>query len=350
MTLHFDKALVTNARHASTYGKWWGEVTNARTFADSEEARILQVNQAAILPRDAWLEMDTITKELMRGDDGETYMEDLLPLAKAVNIGKMVVMHRAASDAGTVVRSISGQVGTPTDKTDYKYGSAPIPVFSSSYHRNYREWEALKYEGFDALFDDHRNIVSNLRKDMADYVRIGDPSINVEGTTATGITTNPNAKSINLGSAAGGANIDLTTATPQQVIDFFNGPFAAMLDANFITDVVNWYVSPEIMRNFEKPLSSTEGFKGGSLREFLEGNSRIGRIKRTFELTGNSFFAFVPHARFIRPVIGMAMSTVALPRHHPRANYVFDVWSAMGLEIKADYNGRSGVFYSVVQN
>lgn len=348
--LHFDKALVTNARHANTYGKWWGEVTNARRFADSEEARVMQVNEAAVLPRDAWLEMDAITKELMRGDGGSTFMEDLLPLAKPVNIGKMATMYRAASDAGTVVRSISGQVGTPTDKTDYKYATTPIPIFSSSYHRNFREWEAMRSEGFDPLFDDQRNVLFNLRKNMADYVLNGDPTINIEGNPGQGIFTNPASKSINLGSAVGGANIDLTTATPQAIIDFINGPFAAMLDANFITDDVNIYVSAEIMRNLEKPLSSTEGYKGGSVREFLEGNSRIGRINRTFELVGNQFFWFIPRSDYIRPVIGHAVSTVAIPRHHPRANYVFDVWSAMGLEIKADFNGRSGVGYSVVQN
>ena len=342
--LHFDKDLVTNARHKRTYGKWWGEVTNARAFADREEQRILGVNQAAILPRDAWLEMDLRTKTLMRGDGGSTFMEDLLPLAKAVNIGKMVAIYRQSSDAGVVTRSLSGQVGTPTDKTVYKYDGTPVPIFSSSYHRNFREWEALSSEGFDALFDDQTNVLFNLRKDNAQYVLNGDTTQVVEGYVGYGIFTHPNSKSINIG--AGGANINLTTATSDAIIAFFNGPFAAALDANFITDQVNIYVSADVMRNLEKPLSSAEGFKGGSLREFLEGNSRINMIKRTFEITGNNFFAFVPSERYIRPIVGMATSTVALPRHHPRANYVFDVWNAMGIQILADYNNRSGVFYS----
>lgn len=348
--LFFDKTLVTNERHKNTYGKWWTEVCNARQYADAEEARIMQVNEAAILPADAYREMDNITKELMRGDGGSTFMEDLMPLAKAVNIGKTIAVYRAASDAGAVVRSVSGQVGTPSDKTDYTYGKTPIPVFSSSYHRNFREWEAFQYEGFDALYDDQRNILFNLRKSIADYVLNGDSNVVVDGTVGTGIRNNPASKAINLGSAAGGANIDLATATPAQVLDFINGPLAAALDANFILPEINIYVSAEIMRNWEKPLSSPEGYKAGTLREAIEQNSRIGRIKRTFELTGNQFVAFVPSATYIRPIIGMPVSTVALPRQHPRANYVFDVWSAMGLEIRADYRGHSGVFYSTVVN
>lgn len=348
--LYYDKALTTNARHARTHGKWWAEVQNARQFADAEENRIMQTNNAAILPRDAWLEMDTITKELMRGDGGSTFMEDLLPLAKGVNIGKMVAIKRSASDAGTVTVSLSGQVGTPTDKTDYDYAGTPIPIFSSSYHRNFREWEAMRSEGFDPLFDDQRNILFNLRRRNALYVLNGDTDISVEGYKGYGITTHPNSKSINLGSAVGGANINLATCTPQQWVDFVNGPIAAALDANYILDDINLYVSAEIMRNLERPLSSTEGSKGGSVREFIEGNSRIGTIKRTFEMTGNQFIAFVPRQEYIRPIVGMATSTVAIPRQHPRANYVFDVWNAMGIEIIADYNGRSGTFHSVVVN
>lgn len=348
--LYFDKELVTNAAHKRTHGKWWGELTNQRRFADMEEARVTQTNAAAILPRDAWLEMDARTKRLMRGDGGSTFMDDLMPLAKAVNIGKMATLHRQASDAGVVTVSLSGQVGTPTDKTVYKYEGTPIPIFSTSYHRNFREWEALQYEGFDALFDDQENVLWNLRRRNADYVLNGDVTQVVDGYVGYGIRNHPNSKSINLGTATGGANIDLSAASADAIIAFINGPFAAALDANFIVDQVNIYVSAEIMRNLEKPLSSAEGFKGGSIREFIENNSRIGTIKRTFELTGNSFIAFVPSDRFIRPVVGMATSTVAIPRHHPRANYVFDVWNAMGLEILADYNGRSGVFHSVVVN
>lgn len=348
--LYFDKELVTNASHKRTHGKWWGEVSAARKFGDLEESRITLGNSSAILPRDAWLEMDARTKRLMRGDGGSTFMDDLMRIAKAVNIGKMVALHRQSSDAGVVTVSLSGQVGTPTDKTVYKYEGTPIPIFSSSYHRNFREWEALQSEGFDALFDDQENVLWNLRRRNADYVLNGDTTQVVDGYTGYGIRNHPNSKSINLGSAVGGANINLATATPQQIVDFINGPFAAALDANFIVDQVNIYVSAEIMRNWEKPLSSTEGFKGGSVREFIEGNSRVGTIKRTFELTGNSFIAFVPSDRFIRPLVGMATSTVAIPRQHPRANYVFDVWNAMGIEILADYNGRSGVFHSVVVN
>lgn len=352
--LYFDKELIAN--NARQHGAWWAqEVTPMReSFHQSEDNYAALGNQAAVLPRDAWLEMDSLTKRIMRGDGGRSFMDDLMPLAKPLNIGKMVALNRVASDAGVVTVSLSGQVPTVLDKTQYDYRGSLIPIFSTAYYRNFREWNALEYENFDALADDQENSLWNLRKRNASYVLNGDLTMSFEGYQGYGIRNSPYSKAINLGSAAGGANIDLTTATADQIIAFFNGPFAAMLDANFITDQVNIYVSPEIMRNFEKPLSSAEGFKGGSIREFLErgngGDSRVRTIKRTFELTGNEFMGFVPRAEFIRPLVGMATSTVAIPRLHPRANYQFDVWNAMGIEIRADYNGRSGVFYSTTVN
>ena len=352
--LYFDKELIAN--HARQHGVWWNqEVSPMRAaFHQTEETHAAFSNQAAVLPRDAWLEMDTLTKRIMRGDGGQTFMDDLMPLAKPINIGKMVALNRVASDAGVVTVSLSGQVPTVLDKTQYDYRGSLIPIFSTSYYRNFREWNALEYENFDALVDDQENSLWNLRRRNASYILNGDLTMSFEGYPGYGIRNSPYSKTINLGSAAGGANINLATATSDAVIAFFTGPFAAMLDANFITDQVIVYVSPEIMRNLEKPLSSAEGFKAGSLREFLVrgngGDSRIRDIKRTFELTGNEFFYFVPRAEFIRPLVGMATSTVAIPRQHPRANYQFDVWNAMGIEIRSDFAGRSGVGYSVVQN
>ena len=170
------------------------------------------------------------------------------------------------------------------------------------------------------------------------------------GYQAYGIRTSPYSKSINLGASGGGANIDLSaTATTSDAIEaFINGPFGKLLDNNFVTAPINMYVSPEIMRNWDRPYSGAAGFKIGSLRDALMANRRINKIEQSFELTGNEFFWFVPNAQYIRPLIGMAVAAVAMPRLTPRANYQFENWGAMGIEIRADFNGRSGVGYSVV--
>lgn len=347
---YFDEQLVANSRpHAA----WWGEVSaNREWFHRAEDALAGVQNAAAVLPRDAWLDLDGITRRVMRGDEGQTWMGDLMPLAKAVHIGKLVHLTRVASDAGTVVRSMSGQVPVPVDKVAYDYRGAPVPIFSSGYGREWREWNTLQSENFDALADDQEAHTAAIRRDMALYALDGDASISVNGYAAYGIRTSPLSKVINLGSAAGGANIDLTSAstTSDNIDAFFTRTLGAMLDANLVTGKVNIYVSPEIGRNLDRSYSGAEGFKGGTLLSYLLTNRRIGKIEVSFELSGNEFFGFVPSAEYIRPLVGMAVNTTAITRQNPTDNYNFLVMGAMGVEIRADFNGRAGVFYSVVVN
>lgn len=346
---YFDQQLVANSRpHAA----WWNELSVVREhFHRSEEVHAnlmheLLGNAASILPRDAWLDLDGITRRVMRNDEGQAYMADLMPLAKAVNIGKLVHLNRVSSDAGSVVRSMSGQVPVGLDKVVYDYRGSPVPIFATAYGREWREWNTLQSENFDALSDDQEAHTAKLRRNMALYALDGDSSIVFEGYTATGIRTSPLSKVINLGSAVGGANIDLTTATADQIDAFFSGPFGAMLDANLITGQVNLYISPEIARAWDKAYSAAAGFKPGTIMEFVAKNRRINKIAVTYELTGNAFFGFVPNSDYIRPLIGMAVNTTAQTRLNPTDNYNFLVMGAMGIEIRADYNGKSGVFYS----
>ena len=351
---YFDEQLVANSR---PHQQWWGELSVAREHfhrVEDQHAALYGemsgvANASAVLPRDAWLELDTITTRVLRDDGGSVFMADLMPLAKPVNIGKLVHMTRTASDtANPVFRSLSGQVPVAMDKTVYNYAGTVVPIFADGYGREWREWNTLQSENFDALADDQEGSIDKLNRDMASYVLDGDATIKFQGYTGYGIRTSPLTKLINIG--AGGANIDLTTATPDQLEAFFVGPFGAMLDANLITEAVNLYISPDIARAWDRSYSNAQGFKQGTIREFVARNRRINKIEVTWRLTGNQFFGFVPNARYIRPIVGMAVNTTAMTRLNPTDNYQFLNMGAMGLEIRGDYNGRSGVFASTIVN
>ncbi|GGA64908.1 major capsid protein [Pelagibacterium lentulum] len=354
---YFDESLVANSR---PHRQWWNEVGAQReafhiheeNLAELASSTGLVTNSAAVLPRDAWLEMDTITRRVMRDDEGQTYMADLMPLARPVHIGKIVFGNRVSSDAGTVRRSLSGKVPEVIDKVTYDYRNTLVPIFNTGYGRSWREWNTLQSENFDALSDDQEAHTAKIREDQADYALDGDDTLTFEGTTGYGIRTHPLSKSINLGSAVGGANIDLasTSTTADEIDAFFTGPFGAMLDANLITEPVNLYISPEIARNWDRQYSGSAGFKGGRIMDFVLTNRRIRKIGVTYKLSGNQFFGFVPNANYIRPLVGMAVNTTAAVRLNPVDDYNFLLMGAMGLEIRADFNGKAGVFYSVVVN
>lgn len=337
---YFDQDLLANSR---IHGEWFDEINDDRDYFHSQEAHVLG-NAASVLPRDAWLDMDNITRRVMRADEGEVWMRYLMPLAKAVPIGKIVHLNRVSSDAGTVIRSMSGQVPVPMDKVVYDYRGTPVPLFHTAYGREWREWNSLQSENFDALSDDQEAHTAKIRRDMALYALNGDTSVVFQGYQGYGIRTHPLSKSINIG--ASGNNIVLKSATADALDAFFTGPFGALLDANYITGKVVLFISPEIARGWDRTYSGSAGFKSGTIRDFLLTNRRIAAIEVSYELSENEFFGFVPSAEYIRPLIGMAVATTAIPRDRPRANYQFDICGAMGLEIRADYNGRTGVFYS----
>ena len=337
---YFDADLIANSR---PHAQWWEEINDDRDFFHANEEHVS--NAASILPRDAWLDMDNITRRVMRSDEGQVWMNDLMPLAKAVPIGKIVHLNRVSSDAGTVLRSMSGQIPVPMDKVVYDYRGTPVPIFHTAYGRKWREWSSLQSENFDALADDQEAHTAKIKRDMALYVLNGDTSIVFQGYQGYGIRTHPLSKTINVGPS--GLNINLTTATPDALDTFFTVNFGALLDASFISGGVNLYISPEIGRAWDKTYSGSAGFKDGTILDFLLKNRRINKIAVTFELTGNEAFWFVPSAEYIRPLIGMAVATTAIPRDRPRADYNFDVAGALGLEIRADYNGRTAVGYTV---
>ncbi|QWY83346.1 putative coat protein [Rhizobium phage RHph_X3_2] len=353
---YFDSQLLANSR---PHQQWWGEVCLERENFRVNEERLGQLmvnmgmlaNATAILPREAWMELDATTRAVLRADEGRAWMEDLMPLAKAIHIGRLVHMTRMSSDTNNPVnRSMSGQVPNAMDKTVYDYEGSPVPIFSTAFGREWREWNTFQSNNFDALIDDQENTTRKIQRDMALYVLDGDATIKFQGYEGYGIRNHPNTKLINLGTGAGGVNIDLTTATADELDDFFSQDFGAMLDANLITGAVNVYISPEIARAWDKSYSGASGFKDGTIMQYLEKNRRINKIKVSYELSGNEFFGFVPNSQFIRPLVAMAVNTTAKARMNPTDNYQFLVMGALGLEIRGDMNGKSGVFASVVIN
>src|SRR5690606_34040249 len=162
---YFDEEFLANSRHHS---EWWEQLCLNREWFHNMEDNFAQLaNSAAILPRDAWLDLDDITRRVMRDDEGSVYMNDLMPLAKTVSIGKTAHLYRVSSDAGTVFRSMSGQVPVAIDKVTYDYRGTPVPIFATAYGRVWREWYTLRLEYFEALSAEQVAHTGKIRRVMA---------------------------------------------------------------------------------------------------------------------------------------------------------------------------------------
>jgi hypothetical protein len=340
-----------NARNQRNMGKQYEQLNRWRTSFNSAEQRIatdmgLTANQAARIPQDVWREMDAVTKQVMRSPN-LTLLNDLLPRAKSLDPGKIVQEYRQGSRTQGTQTSLSGKIPILNDNVDYKYDGNIIPVHTVGWEREWRELLGQRSEGFDALIDDVESRTRDLADKMADYMYNGDTSVAFKGYTGLGIKTHDNTQLIDLG--AGGLNIDLES-TAASGEDLYNA-YKAMRDTlrienNAVGDVT-FYVSQAALSNLERPWDTANSSNENILQWILRLNG-VAAVKEDASIEGNEAILVIHEDRFIRPLVGQAAGTYAVPRRMEHDNHQFYAMVIAGLEIRADYEGKSGVAYARV--
>lgn len=340
------KELFGNSQSSlNNVAKQWAETQGRREYFNNAERAMakmqgLDVNAAAVIPRDVYQEFDAVTKEIMRSDEGDVLLNDLLPLARSVDIGKIEYKYRQASDSGNAKTTLSGQSVLTLDKTQYKYDSALVPVHQDAFGREWRELAGQRSEGFDGLIDDQRNSVKAVRRQMVNYIVSGDAGVVFNGASWGGLKSDSRVVSSSLA-------VDLTSGavTAENVRNEFKKQRDALRITNNAMGQVTFYVSREIMSNLERYYSGNDaGF--GTMLEAVKALNAVADVKETSVLSGNEILAMVLDSSIIRPVVGMAVSTVPVNRMNPFDAHNFITWGAMGIQVMNDYDGRSGVLYA----
>lgn len=347
--LYFDKEFATNTRSGQNHKLQKQHTTRQREHFAAHNAQFLGANDAfrgnaaAIIPQDVYREFESQTKQLMRAPN-LTLLNDLLPLAKGLPVGKVEHIYRQASDSGVVVTDLEGTSPVELDKADYDYDSTIKVVHKTGFGRSWMEMEGQRSEGFDGLVDDQANSVRLMQETIADHIYNG-VDVTFKGTSADGIKDSSKTVSVDLD--ASGLNIDFTSssATASDIRAAWISLVDALRITNNVTQDITFYVSREIMSNFQRYFSTSDIGFGTILQSLLNLNG-VAAIKEDAQLSGNEVVGLVLDAQFIRPLVGMAVTTVPLVRSNPFDNYNFITWSNVGLEIKTDYDGRSGVLYA----
>ena len=331
----------------------WDSVVAARLAANQQESMFVNngmiIGNAGLIPQDVYQEFDNVTVERFRSDEGDTFLNDLLPLSRSVSIGKLVSRFRRASDAGLAQTSMTGQIGAKLDQVEYKYDGTIIPVHDLAFGRNWREWAAQQSEGFDALIDDQRESVSTLRRKIVDAFLDGHKdsdgnTIVLDGLSWAGMRNDTRVNQVDLG--AGGLNFDFTdtTKTGAQI----KAAFISIRDTLWITNNIEsdatYYVSREIASNFERKFSTS--YDARIIMQELADLMGVAAIKVSSKLSGNELMAIVLNGNSIRPMVGMGLNTVAMPRPVYNSNYEFVVWGAIGFEVRNDYDGKSSALFA----
>lgn len=317
---------------------------NENRFAQEYRAHGLTANAGSI-PTDLFKEVDNVTVERMKLDEGDAFLNVLMPMSRSLPVGKLTFENRRASDAGNVQTSMTGQMGVKFDNVDFNIDGTIIPVHDNGFSRNWREFSAGQSEGFDALVDDSRENVSAHRNHLADTFLDGHLDtkgqvIVVDQRSWSGMRNDARVAQVDLG--AGGVNFDFTdnTQTGQQIK-------AAFLEIRDIMRLTNkcaldlvYFVSPEIATNFERRF--TQNFDGPTIDQELSNLRGVARIEESSKLgsaaatAGNEMMA-IPTNGNVRPLVGMGVSVMAQPRQVYNANYDFIVASAIGWEVRTDF-------------
>jgi len=349
----FKKDLLGNSK---TGLKQWEAVQARRNaanvteklFANALRAEGLQVNQG-LIPKDVYQDFDNVTVTRMRSDDGDTFLNDLMGLSNPISLGKLTHLFRQASDAGNAQSSMTGQIGAKMDQVEYKYDGSIVPVHDAGFYRNWREFLAMQSEGFDALIDDQRETVATLRRHLVDNFLDGhrNPSgtlISVDNISWGGVRHDSRVNQVDLG--AGGISFDFTdqTKTGAEI----KAAFIQLRDVLWITNNceqdATYYMSRDIISNFERKFSTS--YESRTILDELATLQGVAAIKPTSKLVGNELMAFPLDQSKIRPLVGMGVNTVAMPRPVYNSNYEFVTWSAVGYEVRTDYFGKSCVMYA----
>lgn len=346
MSFIFSKAaMAANSANAKQMQEQWRLLNAQRTAFNAQEdnlARMYQVNSGRV-PADVWRDMDSQTSLLMR-QPNLTLLTDLLPLAKSLNIGKIFAEYRIAGDSGNTKTSISGDTDILVDKTPYTYDGNIVPVHTVGWSRDFREVAGMQSEGFDGLIDDSANSVRNLQNKMSDYIYNGDANVVFNGKQGYGVKNHPNTLPIDLG--AGGLNINLSTSTDGVAIrKGFQQIRDSLRITNAVVGQVTFYVSRTILSNLEQAWNSSNA-SNVTVLDMVRRLEGVAAVKEDASLTGNQVIALCLESQYIRPLVGMATGTYAVPRQMFNSKYSFYAANAVGLEIRKDATGKSAVAYA----
>jgi hypothetical protein len=340
----------------------WADLWANRNIFNRQQGVMIEANRAAMtpdmlacnavggFPRDFWAELDRQVIQMRDTETGMEILTDLMAVQTVLPVGKTAKLYNMASDiADDVAVTLDGQAPYSFDHVDYDTGGDPIPVFSAGYGVNWRHAAGLTTVGIDLVLDSQSAKLRKYNKMLVSYLLDGNDKIKVESYQAKGLRTHANTKKIDLKTAgAAGAAIDLTSANQTALNTFFTtGAFGKNARTNRVDayDVV--WVSPEIFANLNSPfLDSNSVATDRTILQVFGARWAVREFRQTFALSGNELLGYQRRQDVVTPLVGMATGIVPLPRPLPNTNYNFQILGAMGIQVKADSAGLSGVVYA----
>lgn len=333
---------VMNSLLANTVGL----KTNSGSYVTVDGRRYGLETNAGLTPADAYREFDRVSL-IVKNPIGEfSTLNKVMAVSKSVNLGRKVYEQRQVSAlANKAKTSMSGQNGVNIDHTAVSYQGTLIPISDYGFGRDFRELEAMRADGYDALVDDareadlvlNRKLVSSLWTGFVDAD--GNPLV-VKDKSWLGIKADPTVAQTTF-------TLDIVggSASTKEIFDLFKAQRDILRITNNMSQEVDVPVSREIFSILEQPFSEyTTGY--GNLKDMIEGLTGIREIYEDPALEGNEFAMLRIGIDGLSSITGMAMSTIAVPRQMYNDDYSFMKVIATGFISRNDYDGHKTCLFA----
>lgn len=269
-------------------------------------------------------------------------LNDLMPLSRSVKLEESVYEYAQTGGGGNAHTSMSGQVGALLNATAFNFDGTMVPIHDTGFKFTWRDPIFNKGSALQSLSDSQENSVKIIRRKYVDYIFDGFKDeegnyIAFDGKTWKGLKADSRVQQValtfNFATSTDAAAIRAQAIKLRDVLKITNKQYAEQ----------TWYVSAEIMSNFEQYFDSNQI---RTVLEELKKLSGIKDIKEDSRLTGNQILIVPLGAGIIAPIVGQAVGTVADPRLFYNSDYVWRTWGAAGLMVKTDINGNHSVIYA----
>lgn len=275
-----------------------------------------------------------------------TLLNDLMALSRPVRLEESVYEYAQTGGGGKGHTSMSGQVGALLNATVYNYDGTMVPIHDTGFKFTWRDPIFNKGSALQSLADAQKESVKTVRRQFVDY--IFDGFIDEHGNyivfdekTWKGLKHDERVLQIglnfNFATSRNPAQIREEAIKLRDVLKVDNNQYSKQ----------TWYVSAEIMSNWEQYFDSNQI---RMVLEEIKKLSGIEDIKEDSKLKGNQILIIPLSADVIAPIVGQAFGTVADPRLFYNSDYVWRTWGAVGLMVKTDINNKRSVIFASSQN
>lgn len=285
---------------------------------------------------------DTVVLKEFEPNTEFTLLNDLMGLSRSVRLDESVYEYGKTGGGGDAHTSMSGQVGALLNATAYDYDGTIVPIHDTGFKYQWRDPIFGKGSALQSLADAQENSVKIVRRKYVDYIFDGFKDdegnfIVFDKKTWKGLKHDERVQQVPL--TFDFANSKDPTKIREEAIKLRD----ALKVSNKQYAKQTWYVSAEIMSNWEQYFDSNQI---RTVLEEIKKLSGIEDIKEDSKLTGNQILIIPLGAGIIAPIVGQAFGTVVDPRLYYNSDYVWRTWGAAGIMIKTDINGNHSVIFA----